>query len=40
MWIVEPLLLTLEERMELERRLRAQTTTHRVSIPPLGGHLV
>jgi len=29
MWTVEPLVLTLEERAELERRLRAQTTTHR-----------
>ena len=29
MWTVEPLVLTLEERVELERRLRAQTTTHR-----------
>ncbi|MEO6495831.1 MAG: hypothetical protein ABIP99_23620 [Ilumatobacteraceae bacterium] len=29
MWIVEPLLLTPEERVELERRLRAQTTAHR-----------
>jgi transposase len=29
MWTVEPLLLTLEERGELERRLRAQTTAHR-----------
>lgn len=29
MWTVEPLLLTLEERVELERRLRAQTTPHR-----------
>lgn len=29
MWAVEPLVLTLEERAELERRLRAQTTTHR-----------
>ena len=29
MWTVEPLVLTLEERTELERRLRAQTTTHR-----------
>ena len=29
MWTVEPWVLTLEERAELERRLRAQTTTHR-----------
>lgn len=29
MWTVEPLLLTLEERAELERRFRAQTTAHR-----------
>ena len=29
MWTVEPLVLTSEERAELERRLRAQTTTHR-----------
>jgi transposase len=29
MWSVEPLVLTLEERAELERRVRAQTTTHR-----------
>lgn len=29
MWVVEPLALTFEERSELERRLRAQTTTHR-----------
>ena len=29
MWTVEPLVLTLEERTELERRLRAQTTMHR-----------
>ena len=29
MWTVEPLLLTPEERVELERRLRAQTTAHR-----------
>ena len=29
MWTVEPLVLTPEERIELERRLRAQTTTHR-----------
>ena len=28
MWTVEPLLLTLAERGELERRLRAQTTAH------------
>ena len=29
MWTVEPLVLTPEERVELERRLRAQTTAHR-----------
>ena len=29
MWTVEPLVLMLEERVELERRLRAQTTAHR-----------
>ena len=29
MWTVEPLALTFEERAELERRLRAQTATHR-----------
>jgi transposase len=29
MWIVEPLVLTVEERVELERRVRAQTTAHR-----------
>ena len=29
MWTVEPLLLTFEERAELERRVRAQTTAHR-----------
>lgn len=29
MWTVDPLVLTVEERVELERRLRAQTTSHR-----------
>ncbi len=29
MWTVEPLEVTLEERCELERRVRAQTTPHR-----------
>ena len=29
MWSVEPLVLSLEERSELERRVRAQTTPHR-----------
>jgi transposase len=29
MWSVEPLVLTAEDRAELERRLRAQTTPHR-----------
>ena len=29
MWSVEPLVLTDEERTELERRVRAQTTAHR-----------
>jgi transposase len=29
MWTVEPLVVTLEERRELERRVRAQTTPHR-----------
>jgi transposase len=29
MWTVEPLALTMEERTELERRVRAQTTPHR-----------
>ena len=29
MWTVEPLVLTVEERSELERRLRAATTSHR-----------
>lgn len=29
MWTVEPLAITVEERNELERRVRAQTTTHR-----------
>ena len=29
MWTVEALVLTIEERSELERRLRAQTTPHR-----------
>lgn len=29
MWTVEPLTLTLEDRSELERRVRAQTTPHR-----------
>jgi transposase len=29
MWTVEPLAVTAEERTELERRLRAQTTAHR-----------
>ncbi len=29
MWTVEPLVLSLEERAELERRVRAHTTSHR-----------
>jgi|GEM_PF-6155186 len=29
MWTVEPLVLTQEERSELERRVRARTTPHR-----------
>ena len=29
MWSVEPLVLTDEDRSELERRVRAQTTPHR-----------
>jgi len=29
MWSVEPLEVTVEERGEIERRVRAQTTTHR-----------
>src|SRR5665213_3980277 len=29
MWTVEPLALSMEERAELERRVRAQTTPHR-----------
>lgn len=29
MWKVEPLVLTSEERSELERRVRARTTPHR-----------
>jgi transposase len=29
MWTVEPLLLSVEDRAELERRVRGQTTTHR-----------
>jgi transposase len=29
MWTVEPLVVTAEDRSELERRLRAQTTAHR-----------
>lgn len=29
MWTVEPLVLSVEERAELERRVRAQTTAHR-----------
>ncbi len=29
MWTVEPLVVTIEERNELERRVRAQTTAHR-----------
>ena len=29
MWTVEPLLVTPEERVELERRVRALTTAHR-----------
>ena len=29
MWMVDPLVLTLEERSELERRVRARTTAHR-----------
>ena len=29
MWTVEPLVLTVEERSELERRVRARTTPHR-----------
>src|SRR5450759_4682486 len=29
MWIVEPLLVSVQERDELERRVRAQTTPHR-----------
>ena len=29
MWVVDPLVLTVEERVELERRLRGQTTSHR-----------
>ena len=28
MWTVEPLILTIEERREIERRVRAQTTAH------------
>ncbi len=29
MWTVEPLVLSVDERVELERRVRAQTTAHR-----------
>jgi len=29
MWTVEPLVLSVEVRVELERRVRAQTTAHR-----------
>jgi transposase len=29
MWLVEPLVLSVEERVELERRVRGQTTPHR-----------
>ena len=29
MWSVEPLVLTVEDRGELEARVRAQTTPHR-----------
>jgi hypothetical protein len=29
MWIVEPLSLSIEDRAELERRVRASTTSYR-----------